>query len=138
MDFLKKAQSMMSGSKTHTQKPAGQGDDYVDKGLSAIQKKLGMSSNRQTNEAITDAGRNFYEKQTGKKVNPKVYLQFSFIVDKPSEWTDNHVVQQLGYRDLVTGSLKLLRVVTQNAGAVDIVGYASGVHCPFGVHRKAY
>lgn len=72
MDLLKKAQGMLGGSGHSSNKPAGQGDDYVDKGLAAVQKKLGMSSNRETNERITDAGREFYEKQTGKKVNPKV------------------------------------------------------------------
>lgn len=80
MDFLNKAKSMLggSGSASHgTSRPAGQGDDYVDKGLSAIQKKLGMSSNRATNEKLTDAGRGFYEKQTGKKVSSKVCILLS-------------------------------------------------------------
>lgn len=61
-----------SGSRTGTSHTSGGGDDYVDKGLSMIQKKLGMSSNRQTNEKITDSGRAFYEKRTGKKVSSKV------------------------------------------------------------------
>lgn len=88
MDFLKKAQSALggaSGSGNHQGQPAGQGqpqgqaqgDDYVDKGLSMIQKKLGMASNREQNERMTDAGREFYEKQTGKKVNSKVSLVLS-------------------------------------------------------------
>lgn len=99
MDFLKKAQGMMGGSKTHNQQPAGQGDDYVDKGLAAIQKKLGMSSNRQTNEKITDAGRSFYEKQTGSKVNPKVCFCL-FVTPTWNYSTDSGTVQQLIRQDL--------------------------------------
>lgn len=91
----------MGGSKTHTQQPAGQGDDYVDKGLAAIQKKLGMSSNRQTNEKLTDAGRSFYEKQTGKKVNPKVCPDF-FVTTARWYCADNGTVQQL-----VCGNLRM-------------------------------
>lgn len=84
MDFLNKAKNALGGTggASHstgqpagqTGQPAGQGDDYVDKGLSAIQKKMGMQSNRETNERMTDAGRDFYEKQTGKKVSSKVCI----------------------------------------------------------------
>lgn len=75
MDFFNKAKNALGGTggASHgTSKPAGQGDDYVDKGLSMIQKKLGMSSNKATNEKLTDQGRALYEKQTGKKVSSKV------------------------------------------------------------------
>jgi len=48
------------------------GDDYVDKGVSAIEQKLGKPQNRALNEKITDALRSAYEKLTGKKVSSKI------------------------------------------------------------------
>ncbi|KAF2827296.1 hypothetical protein CC86DRAFT_369464 [Ophiobolus disseminans] len=52
--------------------------DYVDKGLEGAEKKFGGSAgqntekNRNVNEKITDAGRNMFEKATGKDVPDKV------------------------------------------------------------------
>lgn len=64
--------------------PGGQKDDYGDKGtprhvvecctiysltndiaLTMAQKKMGMQSNKQTNEKITDGARGLFEKVTG-------------------------------------------------------------------------
>lgn len=61
-----------SGSSSGAGQPAGQKEDYVDKGLDAGEKKFGMPQNRAANEKITDAGRGMYEKQTGKNVSDKV------------------------------------------------------------------
>lgn len=76
MDFLKKAQGAMGGSgsssSSNQQAGAGQKEDYVDKGLDAVEKKFGFSQSRETNEKITDSAREFYEKQTGNKVSDKV------------------------------------------------------------------
>eukprot|EP00249_Psilotum_nudum_P036583 c8094_g1_i1 orf=74-316(+) len=78
MDFLNKAKSAMgsggaSAGATNAQQPAdGQKEDYVDKGMDAVQKKFGFQQSRETNERITDAGRDMYEKQTGKKVSDKI------------------------------------------------------------------
>ncbi|KAF9869414.1 hypothetical protein CkaCkLH20_13131 [Colletotrichum karsti] len=53
--------------------PAGQEKmDPVDKVFDAVTKKSGHDMPRSTDEKITDAGRNMYEKVTGKKVNPKI------------------------------------------------------------------
>ncbi|KAK3671432.1 hypothetical protein LTR78_008710 [Recurvomyces mirabilis] len=54
--------------------------DYADKGLDAIEKKIGQSSGhpvdankmRSTNEKITDKARGMFEKATGKHVPDKV------------------------------------------------------------------
>lgn len=77
MDMLNKAKGALSGG--GSSKPAGQsntgaGQDYGDKGIAAAQKKFGMNSNPETNEKITDAGRGFIEKQTGKDIPDKVRL----------------------------------------------------------------
>ncbi|KAI5361616.1 hypothetical protein Slin15195_G127310 [Septoria linicola] len=64
--------------------PAGQPgapkEDYADKGLDAIEKKLGTTTGhnvdpvkmRSTNEKITDKARGMFEKATGKHVPDKV------------------------------------------------------------------
>ncbi|KAK5108639.1 hypothetical protein LTR62_008130 [Meristemomyces frigidus] len=54
-------------------------DDYGDKGLAALEKKIGRSTGhpvdankmRGTNEKITDKLRGMFEKATGKKVPAK-------------------------------------------------------------------
>ncbi|KAF5512207.1 hypothetical protein CGCA056_v012730 [Colletotrichum aenigma] len=52
---------------------AGQSkEDPVDKAFDFASKKAGHDMPRSTDEKITDAGRNMYEKVTGKKVNPKI------------------------------------------------------------------
>ncbi|KAL5121123.1 hypothetical protein ACEQ8H_000974 [Pleosporales sp. CAS-2024a] len=56
---------------------AGQ-EDYLDKGLDAVEKKYGGSmgqdtqKNRGVNEKITDGARNMFEKATGKNVPSKL------------------------------------------------------------------
>ncbi|KAL1301640.1 hypothetical protein AAFC00_005863 [Neodothiora populina] len=60
--------------------PQGQGnsagqEDYLDKGLDAVEKKYGgkdPSAMRSTNEKITDKARGLFEKATGKNVPDKV------------------------------------------------------------------
>ncbi|KAB8077284.1 hypothetical protein BDV29DRAFT_168416 [Aspergillus leporis] len=54
-------------------------EDYIDRGLDSVEKKYGGghinpqdTKARQTNEKITDAGRNKFESMTGKKVPHKV------------------------------------------------------------------
>ncbi|KAH6896710.1 hypothetical protein B0T10DRAFT_556581 [Thelonectria olida] len=74
MNFIKNAMNSAKGSSS--QKPAsdqaaGGQQDYVDKAFDAIAKKSGHNIDRNTSEKITDAGRGFYEKATGKKVDPK-------------------------------------------------------------------
>ncbi|KXL42939.1 hypothetical protein M433DRAFT_82008 [Acidomyces richmondensis BFW] len=59
---------------------SGQQEDYVDKGLDAVEKKVGQSTGhsvdpnkmRSTNEKITDKARDMFEKATGKDVPSKV------------------------------------------------------------------
>ncbi|CAG7988655.1 unnamed protein product [Penicillium olsonii] len=67
------------GSSSHSGSNSGaQGqEDYVDKGLDAVEKKFGggkvdPAKMRSTNEKITDAGREQFEKATGKKVPSKI------------------------------------------------------------------
>lgn len=79
MDFLKKASQSFGGSSSQNQQQQQvqggqpvQKDDYVDKAFSSISKKFGFNGSKEQNEKITDAGREFYEKQTGKKVSSKV------------------------------------------------------------------
>ncbi|TKA72871.1 hypothetical protein B0A55_06645 [Friedmanniomyces simplex] len=60
--------------------PAGQKEDYLDKGLDALEKKSGTQTGhtmdpnqmRSTNEKITDKARGMFEKATGKHVPDKV------------------------------------------------------------------
>jgi hypothetical protein len=64
-----KQANITTGSSSTAAPGAGAGgaqnQDYGDKGLAAAEKKFGMSQSAATNEKITDAGRNFYEKQSG-------------------------------------------------------------------------
>lgn len=75
--FFNKAKEALGNAGSSTgQTDAQQNDhnkeDYVDKGLDAVEKKFGFQQSRETNERITDVGRDFYEKETGKKVSDKV------------------------------------------------------------------
>ncbi|KAK2628770.1 hypothetical protein QTJ16_001873 [Diplocarpon rosae] len=87
MDFLKKGAEMLNknnasgSSQQHPQggaapatgqgQAAGQKQDYGDKAFDFLAKKSGHSMSAGTTEKITDGVRGFYEKQTGKKVDPK-------------------------------------------------------------------
>ncbi|KAJ7673659.1 hypothetical protein DFH06DRAFT_1467154 [Mycena polygramma] len=81
-DLMNKAKAALSGSGSsgttgHTgmqgnNQAAGGQEDYVDKGLDFIEKKLGHTQNRGVNEKITDAAREQYEKLTGKPVSSKI------------------------------------------------------------------
>ncbi|PHH75332.1 hypothetical protein CDD80_2463 [Ophiocordyceps camponoti-rufipedis] len=75
MDFVKKAADSVKGSSGSGNAGNNQGGekmDYVDKAFNTATQKSGHSMDRNTQEKITDAGRNAYEKATGKKVNPKI------------------------------------------------------------------
>ncbi|KIW11230.1 hypothetical protein PV08_10530 [Exophiala spinifera] len=55
---------------------AGQKEDYLDKGLDAVEKKFGQGKidpqkSRGMNEKITDSAREMFEKATGKNVPEK-------------------------------------------------------------------
>ncbi|KAL8674301.1 MAG: hypothetical protein Q9168_001294 [Polycauliona sp. 1 TL-2023] len=66
MDKLKGMASKMGGSSGEQKPAAGGGQpDYVDKGLSAGEKKFGVNAPAGMNEKVTDSGREFIEKQTG-------------------------------------------------------------------------
>merc|ERR1712225_141206 len=92
MDFLKKGADMLNenkeggsaqqqntgttgGAAAPAQGQAGGsaagGQDYCDKAFGFISKKAGYNVDPNTGEKITDGARGLYEKQTGKKVNPK-------------------------------------------------------------------
>ncbi|KAH9819890.1 N amino acid transport system protein, partial [Teratosphaeria destructans] len=66
-------------SRPASRRAAGQ-EDYVDKGLDAVEKKVGTSTGhevdpnkmRSTNEKITDKARGMFEKATGKSVPEKM------------------------------------------------------------------
>ncbi|KAF7336214.1 hypothetical protein MVEN_02169200 [Mycena venus] len=47
-------------------------EDYVDKGLDAVEKKEGIPENRGINEKITDGARNEFENLTGDNVSSKI------------------------------------------------------------------
>jgi len=56
--------------------PAGQQEDYLDKGLDAAEKRFGQgkvdpAKQRSTNEKVTDKARDMFEKATGKNVPDK-------------------------------------------------------------------
>ncbi|KAL7938621.1 hypothetical protein V8C35DRAFT_288659 [Trichoderma chlorosporum] len=81
MDFVKNAMGNNQGQQgvqgTGAAAPQAQGgavqqEDYVDKAFAMGAKESGHNMNRNTQEKITDAGRNMYEKVTGKQVNPKI------------------------------------------------------------------
>ncbi|KAK0765092.1 hypothetical protein N5P37_002569 [Trichoderma harzianum] len=77
MDFVNKAMGKEERSTQGTAPAAPQAggqvqkDDYADKAFSMGAKKSGHNMDRNTQEKITDAGRNMYEKVTGNKVDPK-------------------------------------------------------------------
>ncbi|KAH7370213.1 hypothetical protein BKA65DRAFT_487879 [Rhexocercosporidium sp. MPI-PUGE-AT-0058] len=90
MDFLKKGADMLNknkaGGSSSTEQTAGGaappaqgqtggqaagGQDYGDKAFDFISKKTGHQMDPNTSEKITDGARGLYEKQTGKKVDPK-------------------------------------------------------------------
>ncbi|KAJ4861756.1 hypothetical protein T069G_02710 [Trichoderma breve] len=77
MDFVNKAMGKEERSTQGTAPAAPQAggqaqkEDYVDKAFSMGAKKSGHNMDRNTQEKITDAGRNMYEKVTGNKVDPK-------------------------------------------------------------------
>jgi len=91
MDFLKKGQDLVGGANNSTsgqnQQPAQQGgaapqqqgqntnaaggEDYGDKGLDFLEKKMGYNQSRETNEKISDGARGLYEKASGSKVDSK-------------------------------------------------------------------
>ncbi|KAF1984540.1 hypothetical protein K402DRAFT_395559 [Aulographum hederae CBS 113979] len=77
MDKLKNMASSMGGGSSNTGGSSSTGnnagkEDYVDKGLDALEKKTGYSQSRETNEKMTDGARDLYEKQTGSKVSDKI------------------------------------------------------------------
>merc|ERR1711964_514648 len=77
--IVNKGKQMLSGNKSSSDKPAGQGQggqDYVDKGINSVQDKLGMDKDHKYDkyeEKATDLARGQYEKSTGKKVSSKVW-----------------------------------------------------------------
>jgi hypothetical protein len=74
MDFIKKAAEGMKGNSSSgtSANTSGQQDDYVDKAFAFGAKKSGHNMDRSTEEKITDAGRETYEKLTGKTVSSKI------------------------------------------------------------------
>ncbi|KAI0441210.1 hypothetical protein F4803DRAFT_524176 [Xylaria telfairii] len=81
MDALKKVVGGGSHSTSSTNAPGagvgagavGQKDDYGDKGASYVNKKyLGNKFSHNQLESITDAGREAFEKSTGKHVPSKI------------------------------------------------------------------
>ncbi|KAI4204310.1 MAG: hypothetical protein LQ350_001290 [Teloschistes chrysophthalmus] len=71
MDKLKDLAGKAGGSSGSGQ-PAGQKDDYLDKGVDAAGKKFGQNIDPSTREKFTDQGREMFEKQTGKDIPDKV------------------------------------------------------------------
>ncbi|KAJ5593925.1 uncharacterized protein N7459_000133 [Penicillium hispanicum] len=70
------ASKLGGGSKDSGSSAGGQQQDYLDKGLEAVEKKFGggkidPAKMRSTNEKITDGAREQFEKATGKKVPEK-------------------------------------------------------------------
>ncbi|GES61288.1 hypothetical protein PDE_02103 [Aspergillus terreus] len=73
------ASKLGGGSKGESHSSGSSGDrDYVDKALDSAEQKFGggkidpnSDKTRQTNEKITDAGRDKFESMTGKKVPEK-------------------------------------------------------------------
>ncbi|EXA39631.1 uncharacterized protein FRV6_12839 [Fusarium oxysporum] len=73
MDFVKNA--MSGGSKSGDASKSGSNnnqEDYVDKGVDFLNKKVGMNISRDNQEKATDFARSQYEKSTGNKVDPKI------------------------------------------------------------------
>ncbi|RCI12062.1 hypothetical protein L249_1266 [Ophiocordyceps polyrhachis-furcata BCC 54312] len=67
MDFVKKAAQSASGSSgnSNNNQQGGEKMDYVDKAFDKVTQKSGHSMDRNTQEKITDAGRQAYENATG-------------------------------------------------------------------------
>ncbi|KAL8803130.1 MAG: hypothetical protein Q9182_003380 [Xanthomendoza sp. 2 TL-2023] len=68
MDKLKGLAGKVGGNKEQNPSAAGGSGgqkDYVDKGLEAGEKKFGVNVGSGTNEAVTDKGREMFEKGTG-------------------------------------------------------------------------
>ncbi|KAH7237721.1 uncharacterized protein BKA55DRAFT_578198 [Fusarium redolens] len=66
MDFIKNA--MSGGSKSGDASKSGSGSgsqDYVDKGVDFLNKKVGTNISRDNQEKATDFARSQYEKSTG-------------------------------------------------------------------------
>ncbi|EMF08990.1 uncharacterized protein SEPMUDRAFT_151862 [Sphaerulina musiva SO2202] len=69
----------MNNNNMNTGNPAGGKEDYLDKAVDAVEKKLGGMSGknvdpqkyRAQNEKLTDKIRGFLEKATGKKMPSK-------------------------------------------------------------------
>ncbi|KAJ7200159.1 hypothetical protein GGX14DRAFT_660675 [Mycena pura] len=72
-ELLGKAGSGTSGAGMNSSGGMGNSgqEDYVDKGLDALERKEGIPDNRATNEKITDGARNLFEKATGRDVPSK-------------------------------------------------------------------
>ncbi|KAJ7118318.1 hypothetical protein C8R44DRAFT_878924 [Mycena epipterygia] len=72
LDKGKELLSNNSGSSGNTTQGNQGNEDYVDKGLDAVEKKEGIPENRATNEKFTDGARNQFENITGDKVPSKM------------------------------------------------------------------
>ncbi|KAF2267641.1 hypothetical protein CC78DRAFT_577023 [Lojkania enalia] len=78
MDQLNKITGSSNQATNNPSSASNQNEDYLDKGLDAVEKKFGGSwgqdteKNRAMNEKITDGARNMFEKATGKEVPEKV------------------------------------------------------------------
>ncbi|OTB03253.1 hypothetical protein M426DRAFT_322038 [Hypoxylon sp. CI-4A] len=73
MDALKKfAGGNSSGSANANTAQSGEKKDFGDKLAGMVNKKEGGKLSDQQLESGTDKAREFYEKSTGNKVNPKI------------------------------------------------------------------
>ncbi|EGU86030.1 hypothetical protein FOQG_05479 [Fusarium oxysporum f. sp. raphani 54005] len=72
MDFVKNAMSGGSKSGDASKSGSNNQEDYVDKGVDFLNKKVGMNISRDNQEKATDFARSQYEKSTGNKVDPKI------------------------------------------------------------------
>ncbi|RMJ18869.1 hypothetical protein BHE90_008654 [Fusarium euwallaceae] len=74
MDFIKDAVNNVKGQKAEGQKEEKKGEtqDYLDKGVAFASSKAGFNISPDNQEKATDFARGAYEKQTGKKVDPKI------------------------------------------------------------------
>ncbi|KAJ6558801.1 hypothetical protein DFH09DRAFT_1317063 [Mycena vulgaris] len=70
-EFLSNNSGSSANNTTSTQGNQGS-EDYVDKGLDAVEKKEGIPDNRATNEKITDGARSEFENVTGDNVSSKI------------------------------------------------------------------
>ncbi|KAI4113608.1 MAG: hypothetical protein LQ345_005449 [Seirophora villosa] len=66
MDKLKDLAGKASGGGGEKKPASGGQEDYLDKGVSAAEKQMGAGNvSRDTNEQMTDKGREMFEKSTG-------------------------------------------------------------------------